>query len=303
MDINNKDIASTAGNAIGGQVASGAIGIGLGMLQNDANKGLAEWQARTSYDYTTRLNNQMHNLQLDLFNQTGYGAQMKQLQDAGLNPALMYKNGGSSGQTNAVGQQQSTQMPQNQMLDAMDIASRIKVNEAQANLMNAQANKANADTLTTNKTRDILVENMRQSGIEQWFENIKTKMLREGYSNDDEVHVFKNLVYGVQAEGYNEDSPEVKKFNAELFKTVAEKANLDSSALLNNTKAENYWKELLIATKNADANMINAKANELAKEWETGEYTNWKTWADLAKDAVGAVSDLMKTGKTVNIKR
>ena len=39
--------------------------------------------------------------QLELWNATNYPAQVKQMQDAGLNTALMYKGGGQSGTTAA----------------------------------------------------------------------------------------------------------------------------------------------------------------------------------------------------------
>ena len=42
-----------------------------------------------------------YNYQMALFNSTGYGAQMEQMKNAGLNPALMYAKGGNPGQTNA----------------------------------------------------------------------------------------------------------------------------------------------------------------------------------------------------------
>lgn len=45
------------------------------------------------------LNEQGHDLQLDMWNKTNAGAQMKHLKNAGLNPALMYKQGGAGGVT------------------------------------------------------------------------------------------------------------------------------------------------------------------------------------------------------------
>lgn len=50
-----------------------------------------------------KLNQQGHNLQYDMWNKTNYGAQMKHLKGAGLNPALMYGKGGGSGQTGSQG--------------------------------------------------------------------------------------------------------------------------------------------------------------------------------------------------------
>ena len=45
------------------------------------------------------LNQQGHDLQFDMWNKTNAEAQMKHLKKAGLNPALMYKQGGAGGNT------------------------------------------------------------------------------------------------------------------------------------------------------------------------------------------------------------
>ena len=63
----------------------------------------------------------------------------------------------------------------------------------------------------------------------------------------------------------------------------------DDVADLNNEKARTYWQVLLNAAAHADADRMRAAAAQLATEWETGEYTNWKTWADLAKNVLGTI--------------
>ena len=50
-------------------------------------------------------------------------------------------------------------------------------------------------------------------------------------------------------------------------------------AALNTEKKKYVYMEALAAAKNADAHMLEAKSKELATLFETGEYTNWKTWA------------------------
>ena len=50
--------------------------------------------------------------------------------------------------------------------------------------------------------------------------------------------------------------------------------------------------EALAAAKNADAHMLEAKAKELATLFETGEYTNWKTWADYAAQGAQMLTDI-----------
>jgi len=62
---------------------------------NKQEKGMAEQQ----YQNQRKLNEQGHGLQMDMWNKTNYGAQLKHMKDAGLNPALMYGMGGGGGAT------------------------------------------------------------------------------------------------------------------------------------------------------------------------------------------------------------
>ena len=58
---------------------------------------------QNQFENQQALNQQGHNLQLDMWNKTNFGAQMEHLKKAGLNPALMYKQGGAGGQTGSQG--------------------------------------------------------------------------------------------------------------------------------------------------------------------------------------------------------
>jgi hypothetical protein len=49
------------------------------------------------------LNKQGHDLQMDMWNKTNYGAQVKHMLEAGLNPALMYGSAGQGGTTGSQG--------------------------------------------------------------------------------------------------------------------------------------------------------------------------------------------------------
>ncbi len=98
------------------------------------------------------LNQQGQNLQLDTWNKTNYPAQVKMLQEAGMNPALLYGKGGSGGVTGsqgggsaAMGHAPSLGMLNfPSLIDAAKLKSEIKVNESIANKNNADAGLAGA---------------------------------------------------------------------------------------------------------------------------------------------------------------
>jgi len=93
--------------------------------------------------YQRELNQQGHDLQMDMWNKTNYGAQVKHMKDAGLNPALMYKGAGAGGTTGSQGGG-SASMGSSQQGKVMDLqnallGAQIKGLEAKANSDNASA--------------------------------------------------------------------------------------------------------------------------------------------------------------------
>ncbi len=80
--------------------------IGIGMLQGATNMfGASKQHKRNkemmgiSHQNQQQLNRQGHQLQMDMWNKTNYGAQVAHMEKAGLNPALMYGMGGGGGTT------------------------------------------------------------------------------------------------------------------------------------------------------------------------------------------------------------
>ena len=111
------------------------------------------------------------------------------------------------------------------------------MNEAQIDLMKAQAEKERAqaknlgaDTTTEDAVRDILIENMKQSGTSQWLDNIMKEINMSEEPNKDWAKIVTNKIYG-RAEA-NGNSREAVKFNSDLLKTIADTDKALSSAAL-----------------------------------------------------------------------
>ena len=79
------------------------IGTALGgMIDNQRNRRAYEQEKKLmgiQQQHQYALNRQGHDLQMDMWNKTNYGAQVKHMIEAGLNPALMYKGAGAGGTT------------------------------------------------------------------------------------------------------------------------------------------------------------------------------------------------------------
>ena len=102
------------------------------------------------------LNKQGQELQMKTWNDTGYGAQMKMMKEAGLNPGLMYGMSGGGGQT--TGSQGGGSASGNSSHAPMDIGASV-----QASLAAAQVGKIVAETnllKNQNKSESGKIENM-----------------------------------------------------------------------------------------------------------------------------------------------
>ena len=88
------DILGMVGGALSGAL-SGVGRKGREQRQQGYTKDLMGLQQKNQQ----ALNQQGHQLQMDMWNKTNYGAQMEHLKGAGLNPALMYGMSGGGGTT------------------------------------------------------------------------------------------------------------------------------------------------------------------------------------------------------------
>ena len=258
-------------------------------IQLNANRTMAEYSQQLQkgmYDYTYARNTpeQMMNL----------------YKEAGLNPAMMYQgSGGVSGTTtgsanagSVSGGQASDETARNaaaiqqqgMALQIQKLASGIEVNKSIANANNAKATTENAQ-------RDVLVEQIKQAGQEVWLRNLKTdwEMNHPKTSPEDAptVEMYGNKVYNAASIANNSIYNE--QISLGIAKGLAEKGNTEAQGLLTNEKAKGYWNELLNATMHAEADKVKAAAVKLATEWETGEYTNWRTWVKTGVEAINGV--------------
>lgn len=91
------------GTKIAGEAAGAAVGAGMGLLLGGINDARQRRQQQKLQDMQITGQKEMMDYsqekQLDMWNKTNYGAQMKHMKDAGLNPGLMYGMGGGGGST------------------------------------------------------------------------------------------------------------------------------------------------------------------------------------------------------------
>jgi hypothetical protein len=166
------------------------VGTGLGMLaqnsrakkQHNRQKELMGLQLGNQKS----LNKQGHELQMDMWNKTNYGAQKDHMLEAGLNPALMYGMSGGGGATtgsqgggSAQGGNASAPMDignalqmglmeaqiENIKADTKDKLSKVPVNTSTTNLNNAIANLKGVESNKIEEEANRLIEQTRELAI------------------------------------------------------------------------------------------------------------------------------------------
>ena len=142
------------------------MGVALGRAEtkrgNKTERGFMEQQ----YQNQRSLNQQGHDLQMDMWNKTNYGAQLQHMKDAGLNPALMYGMGGGGGATTGSqgGGSAAKGNAQKQMgIEGLMAASQAALNDSlgkkaqqEGNLAETRANELRGDT----KEQDTRIANI-----------------------------------------------------------------------------------------------------------------------------------------------
>lgn len=303
---------------LGEQVGGGIIGMGMGMLDeaimgNSRRRKQVEQQKKLT-DINVAAQKDLMSLaqeqQLQMWKDTSYSAQMEQLANAGLNPALMY-SGAGAGVTGTVGggsvgtgqaadesQQKTAEMQAQAMgLQMAKTSAEIEVLKSQAEKNRADADLSGSQTTTEEKKRDIFIENLRQQGMGDWLINLRMQMENKGQMQDDEIQMFRNQTYD-ESTAFQKTGIWNQRETTAIAEAMARAGNQEAQALLNNEEAQVVWAKLINAEKIGDAVVMQAEAYKLANMWSTGEFTNWKTWVDLGKDAVGLVFDGIKAVKS-----
>ena len=139
---------------------SKGLGIGAGVLETVGNVAMAEHQYQQELELMNiqhqnqqQLNQQGHDLQYEMWKKTNYPAQIRMMEKAGLNPALMYKGAGPGGTTGSQGggaaaKGSAPQRPQMNMR-TMLMGLEMKALEAGIENQKAQTDKAKQEANLT----------------------------------------------------------------------------------------------------------------------------------------------------------
>jgi hypothetical protein len=183
------------------------LGIGLGMMQGHQNerrnyrneRNLANQQ----YGNQRMLNKQGHDLQMDMWNKTNYGAQVGHMKDAGLNPALMYGSAGQGGTTGSQGGG-SASKGNSQMNKGVDPNAMLL--KAQMDNLNSISglNKAKEDDLRgkTPLGEALVTESGVRSALGESNINLNNEQIQQVKANIDKLNADASLTRKIEEMNY-----------------------------------------------------------------------------------------------------
>lgn len=295
-DAASAGIGGGIGAALGEQIGYG-LGELTGMNEKRRKQQLAQQKALTDIQSEANLGlmKESYKEQKTLWDTTNAEAQVAHLKAAGLNPALVYAKGGAGGSTSggggtSVGSGTASDESSRKQADiaAMGMGLQMQRIQSEIDVNKSIAEKNRAEAQTTEESRTYVIDKLRQEGHGAWLDNIKNQYVMGDTGNV----VHKNAMTGKTA--YISDSSLfTEQITTDIAKAQAEKGNAEAQALLANEKAKGYFQELLNDTLRADSDKIRATAQKLATEFNTGEFTNWKTWADLASQTIKLIVPIM----------
>lgn len=129
------------------EFGKGVISFGLQQVANTIGGNTAQKRQERLMGINLKnqkeLNQQGRNIQMDLWNKTNYGAQVRHMKEAGLSPGLIYGNSGGGGAT--TGSQGGGSAASGAAPSRPQMGMEALLMGEQMNLMKAQARKLNVD--------------------------------------------------------------------------------------------------------------------------------------------------------------
>lgn len=182
---NYKEQLINTGLGIGESLISG---LGLDYFAKESQLKQARKFNAMNLDQFNKMQQMGNKYQLDLWQSTSYPAQMEMLKKAGLNPALMYGSAGGGGTTGSTVSPGSSGNAQEMSGLGIQMAMQMRMNNAQIDLLKAQAeeSRANANATVGYKANEAeaRTEQIKADTIKIFADTefTKAKTVVEGYN-------------------------------------------------------------------------------------------------------------------------
>ena len=302
-----------------GSIISGGLGL-LGGLFKRNNNGLKNqqklmqqaWEYEKEgmglqYNYGQQAADAEYKRNLQMWKDTNFGAQRREMEDAGLSVGLMYGNGGGSAASTAGGTATQPSAPKTNPVEVAlqqeSMGLQLKQIEAQNRLANAQATKtiAEADKIAGVDTKGQELQNEWQkieNRIQISRESIEQSNVKQAAANADKaVEEWKMSV--LDREYLDKTQEErVTRLVAEIAK-IQEEGSLAASATDVNyhtarkieKEVENFYYEMITRRMSAEAAKETAEnmIKKIENEYKLGSDQNLREWIYGGVDRINGI--------------
>lgn len=283
-----------------GGATDGIMGIALGAYNDYRQVKQARKLQKLQMEGQREMTDYNMMKQLEMWEKTGYGAQMEQMKRAGLNPALMYGMGGGGGQTANVdtGNVQGQTAPSGggEAMGMMGMGIQRRMMEAQVKLLEVEARKkeaeipqvgattenikqqtTNAKTLNAIQEVDYHLKDLEKQYQSRSLENRLTHMNYLVSKLNDEISI---LSVDKEIKQSTKDD-EIKRIKAEAV-----------GAVLNNVLTEAKTDEARASIKKMAGDLINATHGLDIQEREL----ELKKWVETVKANFPSIMNVVGRG-------
>jgi hypothetical protein len=268
-------------NSLGMQAAGGVIGGGAGLfmggLQNQQQQNQNSALIQQQLEAQKNMAQFNQGLQMQMWDYTNYENQVKHMEAAGINPALLYgKGGGGSATTGSVNSNVSQQSSQSggSGMAGLQMGLGLQLQQAQVKLVEAQAQKAqaeadakrgwekgNTEADTTNKqTQNALMQ------IDMTSKNLQNEILSANKENliaitnqqllKLEAEVDKTRADASVAQGTVQTRIDQQK--ADLIKTGLEQHLIKANTGVSEARIKEIANDMIINWNNGEVNKVGA---------------------------------------------
>lgn len=163
-----ESMGKTVGTGVASGVAGQAMNMVFGGIQDKRQRKQQRKLNDINYDANVKNMDYQQQKQLENWERTGYGAQVKQMEEAGLNPAMIYGSGGGGGATmgsvSGGGSAASAGDPNAGVGMGVQMASQIAMMQAQTEKIKAETENLKGNT--ENTTVDTAGKELKNKGQE-----------------------------------------------------------------------------------------------------------------------------------------
>lgn len=312
------------------QLGGQAAGVGMGLLLEDHNDKRQQRQQQALQQQQIKGAKEMADYnwqkQYDMWKATNYGAQVKELEAAGLNPGLLYGMGGSGGATTGSpggSMPSSGEAPKGggETLAAAGMGLQLQTMQAQIKLMEAQAEKTEVEAekiggvdteqtkMTTEKTFQEW-QNLRQTHslqeLEKTMKNIENfeKQTSQAnrlnyieYQTKTALHEL-NIVKNENKISDETIQSQINKIKSDAIGSVlkniltqSQTTKTISDTWLNDYKAKGIYEGLLIDWEKLSNQNRELRVKEALKDWTTDPNR------EAIQQALGAINTIVNAAK------